>query len=224
MKYAQLKKKLVLEGIVVFMILAVLGGASYYIMTMQEESSSKRNALEGAVRQVSNETNALREKFIRIQKDKDLYQLVMSLNDADMLSHTDSIVDKLFRGYGEMYSVQLKLDRTASNATLDENTYKRKTSVINQKDAVISDIQAANDEDIFEIMQAIQKEFPGAVSYTGLKLTRESRLTDEALRSITQKGTFPLVKGEVKFSWYGIDPVDPEEQKKVETSRRKRRR
>ena len=181
--------------------------------------------MEAQVSAVTNETNGLREKYIRVQKDKDLYEKVMRLNEEDMLSHTMGTVDRLNREYE--YKHNLVNQKTALNITEPaehkDPKYKRKTSVLMTTNATLS-FEAANDEDIYRLMQDMQKDYPGSVSFTGMTLTRVSGLTDEALRSITQNGSYDLIDSEITFTWYGINSLDPEEAKRQEQSRKRRGR
>lgn len=224
MKHQQLRKRLLIESGIVIAVLGIIGGATYFVSSLRDDYASRKNAMEGQVSAVTNESNALREKFIRIQKDKNLYDLVMTMNDSDMLSHSSGLADKKLKEYESAYNFNSwTLDSSVSQLALEDAKYKRKTHLIIPRDAIFN-VEALTDEHIYDMMTAMQGEFPGAVSFTSLKLTRQSMLTDEALRTITQKGSAPLIKGEIKFTWFGIDPVDPEEAKKQAVSRARRRR
>ncbi|MFW0777973.1 MAG: hypothetical protein ACN2B6_09690 [Rickettsiales bacterium] len=225
MKFQQLKRQLIFEGSFAGAILAVIGGGTYFISTMQDEYISRKRNMEAQVSAVTNETNGLREKYIRVQNDIDLYEKVMRLNEEDMLSHTMGIADHLNREYEYTHNLvggetQLNIAEPTAH---EDAKYKRKTSVLMTTDATLR-FQAANDEDVYRFMRDIQENYPGAVSFTGIQLERVSGLTDEALRSITQNGSYNLVESTINFKWYGINSLDPEEAKRQEQSRKRRGR
>jgi hypothetical protein len=225
MKYTILKKRLLVEFVVVAIVLAVLGGIAYLLDTMHQEHTAQKSTLEGEVSAVSNETNGLREKYIRRQKDQDLYQLVMNLSNSDMLSHNTGIVDVRLKEYEDKYNMDgWTFDNNKSAINLDPSLYQRKTNVIVLREAALVNLQALNDQDFFNIMRDMQKDFPGAVSFTSFKMNRESNVTDEALRTITQYGLFPLLKGEIRLFWYAIEPTDPEELKRQNEANKQRPR
>jgi hypothetical protein len=223
MKYKSLKKRLLLEFAVLAVIFTLLGGLTYFLLSWMDENTTKRNNLQSEVSAVSNETNGLREKFIRVQKDFELYTRITSLNDTDMLSHSTAMVESRFKEYDIRFNLnKWSLDSTKSATALDPGVYQRKTHVISLRDATL-DFEAVSDEDILNLLAAMQQEMSGAVSFTSLEMTRGSRLTDEALRTITQKGSFPLITGKAVFGWYALEPTDPEELKRQNDARNNNR-
>jgi hypothetical protein len=225
MKYKALKKRLVMELVISLAILSVVSGIAFFLDSVLQQDTEAKTRLESEVISVGNETNGLRERFIRLQKDQDLYQLVMNLNNADMLSHNTGIADLKFKEFEERFSLNSwSFENQKSSLTLDPAAYQRKSNIIVARDATIN-FEAANDEDIFDMMREMQKDFPGAVNFTKFTINRESNVTDEALRTITQRGSFSLVKGSISLVWYAIEPTDPEELKRRnEANKRPRRR
>jgi hypothetical protein len=223
MKFAILRKQLMVESALAVAVLAVIGGGTYFIDTVLADYTSRRNAAQAQVSAVTNETNGLREKFIRIQKDKGLYERVMTLSNSDMLSHTPAVVNVKLKEYQDQFGLKWTIDTSTLKPALEDAAYKKKTHAINLREGVFKIDSALSDEDVFQVMQLIQRDFPGAVSYRSLMISREATVSDATLRTITQTGTFPLVRAELKFDWYGIDPVDPEEAKRQAASRTKRR-
>ncbi len=224
MKYKQLRKRQLVEAATIAMVLACIIGFALFLDMTRQDLLANQSRLQGEVSSVANETNGLRERFIRLQKDQDTYVLVMNLYNNDMLSHSTAVVEVRMKEYEDRYSLNSwAFDSTRSAQALDPSRYQRKTNVIAVRNSVIA-FEATNDEDIFAMMRDIERDFPGSVSFSKFSMSRNSSLTDEALRAITQRGSYPLLKGEIHFSWFAIEPTDPEELKRRNQSNKRPRR
>jgi hypothetical protein len=225
MRFLALKKRLVLESVLAALVLMVVGGLTYFLQTIQDDTLSSKTAIEGEVRMLTNETNNLREKYIKFQKNQDLYQKVLSLNNADMLSHNTGLLAVKFKEYEDRYNLnRWSFDNQRAPEPLDAATYQRKTNVIVLRNASFM-FEGISDVDIFNMMRDMKKDFPGAISFASFKMVRDNLITDEILRTITQRGSYALVSGDIQIKWYAIEPTDPEELKRQsESNRRPRRR
>ncbi len=225
MKHQLLKKRLILESAVAAGVLTVLGGLTYTLQSIQEEKSSAKAALEGEVIMVSNETNGLREKYIRLQNNQELYQTVLNLYNADMLSHNTGILSVKFREYEDRFNLHYRaFTSQRATETLDPAKYQRKTNIIALREGAF-EFKAISDIDIVNMMKEMKKDFPGAISFTALRMTRENNVNDEILRTITKEGSYDLISGDIRIRWYAIEPTDPEELKRQsESNKRPRRR
>jgi hypothetical protein len=227
MKYKLLRKRQIIEGSIGAIVLSIFIAIALFLNNKSHEISSVQSRMQGEVSAIANETNGLREKFIRLQNNRETFTQVMNLYNNDMLSHSTAIVESLFREYEDRYSLNSwSFDSQKSNHALDASKYQRKTNLIVRRDAVVK-FEAVNDADILSMMHKIQQDFPGAVSFTKLTMSRQSTISDEILRTITERGSYALVAGELNFAWYAIEPTDPEELKRrnqSSSSRRPRRR
>jgi hypothetical protein len=223
MRYQELQKKLLTESGIALAALILLGGGLYFLDSMHEDAIAANKATESQLSAVTNEANGLREKYIRVQKDSELYQRIMTMDANDQLSLDTRTFESAFRDFKKRYSFGV-LKYTAGDAVLQEDPkYRRGTSLIETRTVTVT-FDALSDEDVYELIQAIQKELPGSAKITSLTLSRESRLTDQIVRTITKTGKFALVKGSLQFIWYGITPSDPNAAKVQKAKTRSRRR
>lgn len=220
MKAQLLKKKLILECAVFAACIALLSALTYFVDTMHGEHEVKRGTLQSQVASVTNEMNGLREKYIRIQKDKDLYQKVMEMSNNDTLTTNTGLADIKMRQYNKEFNFTKLAFKSAPGKILEDAKYKRPTSIIVPRDASIT-FEGVSDEDVYTLMQVIESDFPGAVKINGFSVARISALTDESLRTITKNGSYSLVSGQILFTWLGIQPADPEAAKKPGSGRKR---
>ena len=208
MKQVDLKKKLIKEAAILGGILLCLGGIAYYLAMVEEEDTAANRRLKNEVSQVTNESNALREKYIRVQKDSALYHKILEMSASEKLSISRSTMQTKLSGFAKQHYLngQLKLSMD-SISEMKDAAYKRPTNIIASTTATLN-YEALSDEDIYGLIQSMQQELPGSVKITKWAISRESHLTDENIRLITKQGKYPLVKGAMEFTWYGIQPVD----------------
>jgi len=216
-----LRKRLLIESGVAAAVLILVGAGTYFIDSMHNDYTSRKNGLEGQVSAVTNEMNGLREKYIRIQNDKDLYQKVMEMTNNDTLSSNIDQADARMWDYKKAFSFSKLTLKYGDPVPLDEPKYKRATTVIGSRDSVVT-FEGALDEDIFELIRAMAKDFPGAIVITSMSFARLSPLTDDSLRTLSRTGKYALVKGQVGFMWLGMQSSDPEVAKKAASRGRRR--
>lgn len=216
-----LRKRLLTESAIAAVVLVVIGAATYFIDTMNDDYTGRKNALEGQVSAVTNEMNGLREKYIRIQKDKDLYQKVMEMTANDTLSSNIDLADARMWEYKKAYGFSKLALKYGDPALIEDAKYKRPTTVIGTRASVIT-FEGAMDEDVYELVQSVSREFPGAVAVNSFSVSRVSNLTDDSLRTLSRAGKYTLVKGQMGFTWLGMQSSDPEAAKKA-AARSKRR-
>ena len=100
----------------------------------------------------------------------------------------------------------LKLSMSAIDETKD-GALKRKSSIVNFSEVTV-DLEAISDMHVYALLKAIQNDLPGVSGISKMSLTKDKAVTEEILRSISQKGPEGLVKGNIKFIWYGINPLE----------------
>lgn len=213
-KAQKLKKQLMLEAAITLCVLTLAAAGTYFVDSSDDAYSSQKTALEGQVSAVTNETNNLREKYLRIQKDKDLYQRVMEMTANDTLSTNIDLADSQMWNYKKAFSFDKLTLKYGDPVVLEDPKYKRQTTVIAARDSQVT-FEGMLDEDVYELVRRMAKDFPGAVIVKHLVVSRSGVLSNESLRTITETGKFTLITGQVGFSWLGLQSSDPEVAKKA---------
>jgi len=212
MKYEAIKRKLITESSVTMALLAVIGALTYFLGTIYEESDRKKNEMQTQVASVTNERQSLENKYQKIHQNFDLYRYLMEKNQTNGLSVDRQILRAKVEEFKTRYFLN---DLSITMGPVQELTgspYRYKSSVMVASELTI-DFDTLTDEDIFSFTKALEEELPGGLKITRFTLSRESKVTDEALRTIAKDGQFSMVKGEVRFRWLGIKSLTSPEKK-----------
>jgi len=207
MKYGDLKKQLFKEGGIRAGVLVVLGGLTFGLSSYSDNYAAKNNELKSQADAIVAQANALQDKYTKVQKDMGLYQEIAEKDSHGGLSLNRQVVKDEFNQLNDQYALGgLHLSMQGIDEMKDAQ-YKRSTEVVIAGD-VSASFETVADDFAYGLMNRMQRELPGTAKITKLTLTRAAALSDEVLRAITQRGTYPLMHGEVKFTWLGLKPVE----------------
>jgi len=210
MKYQQLKKRLVLESGVIAAVLAVLGGSVFFLGSISDDYQKETDALEKVVNGIATDTGILRTRYDKVQQNGELYREVTQLQSEDKLSINQQAAKNRFNLFRDQYYLNdMHLNMSPITEMKDPN-YRRKAYVIASSEGNV-DFEGLSDEYTYGLLNAIQRELPGSSKIVKLTLTRQGAVTEEALRTISEKGGYSLVKSEIKFIWFGIKPVESDD-------------
>lgn len=209
MKYQEIRKKLIVEASVVVAIFAVMGGGVFYLNMVADDYQQEKSQLEAQLAQVTNERQALQNKYEKIQGNTSLYREVIEENAADRLSISRQLLRKKVNDFKARYFLN---DLTLNMSPVQEmtgNQYRYNSAVLVASE-LTANFDALTDEDIYSLVQALQDELSGTLKITQFTVSRVSKVTDESLRSIARNGQYSMVKGNIRFTWFGIKPLEPD--------------
>jgi len=214
MRYPQLKKRLLLESSILAAAVVVLGSGLYFLDSFSDDYQKGSEILSSKVNDIAAATNALSNKYDKIRRNDALYQKILRLQSEDGLNINQQVAKNRFNHLRDQYYLSnLHLSMSPITEIQDAN-YRRPTHVIVSSDVNI-DFEGLSDEYAYGLLNAIQQEFPGSSKIAKLTLTREGAINSDSLRTISEKGAFPLIKGEIKFIWLGIKPVESSDNTNV---------
>lgn len=208
MKYQEIRRKLIVEASVVVAIFAVLGGGVFYLNMVAGDYQQEKSQLEAQLTQVTNERQALQNKYEKVQGNTSLYREVIEKNAADRLSISRQLLRKKVNDFKARYFLN---DLTLNMSPVQEmtgNQYRYNSAVLVASE-LTANFDALTDEDIYSLVQALQDELSGTLKITQFTVSRVSKVTDESLRSIARNGQYSMVKGNIRFTWFGIKPLEP---------------
>ncbi|MFO0388622.1 MAG: hypothetical protein ACK502_02735 [Alphaproteobacteria bacterium] len=208
MKYQTIRKRLLVESLAIVGALALGAGVLLLLISMHDEYASENLSLQTKVTEQANELASMNDKYTRIQNNHDLYEEAKRESQNDQLSVSKEIIVKLLREYRKKYGIE---DVSVDMSTLKQPAnpvYTKKTAHISYSEVTLK-MEALTDEDVYQFIAAIYQGFPGAVKITNIKVTRENKFSKEMALQIAKDGHARLVSAEVKFNWFGIEPIDP---------------
>jgi len=207
MKYQLLKKQLIVQTAILAALLAVMGGAVWYFNSIVDDYQGKSHLLEHELDAIETQTKALREKYIKAQTQLALYNKVINETRENGLAIGREVaMDKFAQFKSQYYLNELHLNMDAPQPVPGAVYTRGKSAIISSP--VKTDFTTLSDEYVYTLIKTMTNDLPGSVKITELDLIRQADITDDILRSISQKGSSSLVKGTLNFTWYGIKLAD----------------
>lgn len=207
MRYQDIKRKLIAESSVILAVFCVLGALTYYIGAILDEHAMSKSQLESQVAAITGERSTLQQKYSKIQTNADLYRLVMDKYETEGLSLSRKLLRRQINEFKPRFLLNsLKLN-VAPSTVVQGGDYRRGNNVISASEVIVS-FDALTDEDIYDMIKAMHEEFSGSLKINSFFITRENRVTDENLRALAQDGKLTMVRGEMKLTWFGIEPAE----------------
>lgn len=207
MRYQDIKRKLIIETSVILAVLSCFSGCTYFLTTVSDDFTQKKNMLDSQLASTTNEKRTLEEKYSRLQKHRDLYDYVLAKQSSDQLYISRQLLRKKVNEFKPRYFLNdLSVTMTPAQE-LAGAPYRYGTGVIVSSDLTVN-FDALTDEDVYSLMQAIEDEFPGAIKMTKFSISRQQKVTDDSLRAIARNGQYSMVKGAIEITWFGIKSFD----------------
>lgn len=215
MKYDELLRQIIMESILFLGVLLLLVGGVYYVNILHDDYEQQTSVLRRETEALQQETRDLQGKFLRVRENAGLYQEALDKKNQGRLSITRQGVRDKFDHYNDEYLLgNLRLTMSAIEE-VQGSQYRRKNNVMIASDVNVH-FEAVADEYVYDMLGAMQQQMAGGIKVTRVRLQRQRGLSDDVLRAISEKGTFPLVVGEIKFKWLGMKFLNVEESNAVE--------
>jgi hypothetical protein len=207
MRYDSLKRQVLLETGIVTAVMVVLLAIVYLLASIRDDYVANNQSSQRILDALDAEFNTLKGKYSFIQQNSTLYEEVKKKQEAGQLSINRGMVLEKFNQYKAQYGLSNLRLSVSPIQDIKDPQYVRKTSAVSSSEVSV-ELDTLSDERVYELLDAMQQELPGVCKITRLTLSRDHRMDDELLNTLRQKGTYPLVKTAIKFTWYSINPIE----------------
>jgi hypothetical protein len=215
MKYEELLKTIIMEGLLAVGIILLMGGGIYYLNILGDDYETQTSVLRREAEVLQQETAELQGKFSKVRKNATLYQAALERQSQGKLGISRQDVRDKFNQYNNEYFLgNLRLTMSGIEE-LNGDKYKRRHGMIVSSEVNVN-FEAISDEYVYDMLNAMQQQMSGSMKVTRISMQRQRGLSEDILRVISQKGTYPLVLGEIRFKWFGMKSLDVEESNAVE--------
>lgn len=211
MKNKHLKKRLLLESLAFIAVLGVLGGALNYLIGMHEEQERDNNTVNTQLTALRNELQALDGKYNGWRQNNALYETAIKKKKQGRLMPDRAQIRSLFTRYNEQFMLSETSLQMQPLQELEGAEYKRPTANMVYSVVTVS-FNALNDLDVYRLIQAIEKDFSGAVKMRSVSITKRNKASKEILASISQTGPLDMVAATITFFWVGIRQPEPDKK------------
>lgn len=207
MRYEPLRKRVLVESGILLAVLVVLAGLVYFLSITLDESIESNKSSKRILDTIDGEYNALKAKYAFIKQNSSLYEEVKKKQEAGGLSINRPMVLEKFNQYKAQYGLNNLRLSVSPIQDIKDPAYMRKTHSISSSEVSV-ELDTLSDEHVYDLLDVMQQELPGVSKITKLALSRDHPLDTEALTIIEQKGSYPLVKASIKFTWFSINTLD----------------
>lgn len=212
MKFEALKKRSLLESAGILAAVVVMGIVVYLLGSANDSYQASNESLQKDINAIDADTKTLRAKYSNIQQNLDLYMQVKKKQEEGRLAINQQVGLDKFKQFKSRYALS-GLHMTVSPVqAVTDGALKRKNSAVNFSDVTMN-FDVTSDEAVYRLIDSLHDELPGICKLIRLNLILQKPLNDEALLTLSQKGEYPLVRGEIRFIWYGINTTESVEAK-----------
>lgn len=210
MKYQAVKNTLIRQSITVAVVLVVALGVLLFIDSQDVSYTEEVKTLQDQTDKILRDMSTLRDQYAKVDQSAEMYRDIERRNAKNALTLNRPYLRDTFDTLRKQYALNSMKITMSTPQPREGRQYKRDSGFIESSE-VAAEFEAVSDEVIFAILRDVQKEMAGVKFFRVAFST--IRLPDAlALQAISQQGGYGLVKGEMKFTWFGINlppPVDP---------------
>lgn len=210
MRYGALKKQTLIETGIVVAVMVVLIAVVFLLASIRDDYVANNQSAKRALDTLEGEYNALRAKYSFIQQNAALYEEVKKKQDAGQLAINRQSVLDVFNQYKVQYGLNNLRLSVSPIAEMKDPQFVRKTSRVTSSEVSI-ELDVLSDERVYEMLDHMKDDLSGFTRVNRLTMARERKLEDEVMNTIRQRGTYPLIKTAIRFTWYSINPVEAPE-------------
>lgn len=201
-------KRLIILGV----LLAIAGGQAaalnLYFMDRNKELRRDIRSTRSKANTISDDANTLRNDYELISKQQvfvDLLEKDNFISQQNRLEARNKIAD--IQGVTDILSASFSI----ASAQEVENPEMAEVNHTILSSRMTFQVTATSDVALYHFAYWIEQSFPGHIVLTGIDLERERKLDNNILKTMTQRGRLPLVKGTLNYLWRTITPVERNE-------------
>jgi hypothetical protein len=208
MQYAKLKRQLAVEAGIIAGVMLTLGAIIYLLSSVEDDYTASNEALQRKVDAVDLEMNTLRGRFNNIKKNMDIYEEVQKKQQDGSLGINRQIMLEKFNQFKTAYSLNGLRLSVGQPQEVKDAIFKRKNSTVHFSE-VYASFDVVSDEGIYHLVDSLREELPGISKLVKFTLVMQSQFNDDVYKEISEHGSYPLIKADIKFVWFGINYTPP---------------
>lgn len=193
-------------------LLAVAGGQGaalhLYFLERNKELSREIRKTQSDTSRINKDADALRNDYDLITKQQEFVALLEKDNFVSDQNHAQA--------RQRIADIQSITDILSASYSIALPQKIAKPDVVEVDHVVLStnmkfEVTATDDLALYQFAYWIEKSFPGHIVLTNVSLERERKLDNNILKTMTQRGRLPLVKGTLTYLWRTVAPDEKDE-------------
>lgn len=207
MKLDQFKKRMVQEAMIFGAVLVTLGVGSYLFDMMSDDYTQSNANAKTQLDKIQQDFDDLQQKYNYVIKNTDLYKEVSKRYGEGSLVIGRQVMFEKFNQFRNQFDLS-NLRLTVSPAQEAKNVGPKHQYATSDYSEVNVDLDVLYDENIYQLLSFMQRELSGVCLLSHVSMEMQKPFDDTVIKTIVQRGTYPLIKTNIKFNWYSITPVE----------------
>lgn len=223
MNIAPIRKNIIKESVIFLVIIGVLAAGTLYLVMLTDDYAQEKAKATSSAGQLLAEKRTIETNFTAVQSNIAFYEESQRRAKNPGLFIDSQAVRDLFNNYQGRYSFKkLSVEMQPIVSLAPDAKYTRKYFTATKTTAKVV-MEALSDEDVYDMVAAMQRELAGFAKITSFTVVKKLELSKDILAEVRKHGTYPVVSAEMSFDWYGLRSTDADSPfnryipKKVET-------
>jgi hypothetical protein len=184
----------------------VLVGIIWYLMMLKDGFVTEADRVGKLAEQVRVEKTTMENKFTTVKTNLGEYEESKQWAESPGLFIDGQAVRDLFN----IYQANLMLKKLAVEIQpVTESGGDPKFMLAQMRTSGKITMTTTSDQEVYDLIDAMQRELPGFVKFTHFTITKDKTLTKEILAQIRREGSAPVMSTEIRFDWFGLRSNDP---------------
>lgn len=217
-KLERLKKKVIIEGIILVVFLGLIGTGAYVLSSMHDAIAQEQTQLDASIHTISAQISEEEKKIGVVRSSLEEFNALKSRLDAGGLSIDRSKAEAVLNTLRTKYRVSNFQATVSAEQLITGEGYDGKTVEMSQSD-IKMDFNAMSDVHVFSLMEELKTLLPGYVRVYDFSIRRPEKLTPEHFAAMTKGETPALVNAKISAVWIGLRlPQKPKDDAAVPAS------
>ncbi|MDX2072811.1 MAG: hypothetical protein SFX19_00420 [Alphaproteobacteria bacterium] len=207
---APLRKSILKESIIFTVLIVVFAAIALYLSMIGEEYEQQKKVALSNANQMLAEKRQVEDRFLQVKEGLNDYETSKKWAKEPGLFIDSQAMRDLFNDYQPRFFLKsIGVEMQPIVDLTEDPKYVRKNFVATRSNARVT-IETASDEDVYNLIRAMQQELPGFTKITDFALAKKESLSKEIIAEVRKAGTYPAVRAEMTFEWYGLKSTNPD--------------
>lgn len=207
MNIASLRTPILRESAIFAVLLIFFGGIALYLDSVQSEYTQRKTAAIASANQLLSEKRTMENRFLQVKDGLHDYEESQRRAKNPGLFIDSQAVRDLFNEYQTQFFLKKITVDMQPIMDLTDAKYVRKHFLATKTSAKVV-IETVSDEDVYNLIRALQKDLPGFAKITSFSLIKKLELSKEIIAEVRKQGSYPVIGAEMTFDWYGVKSTD----------------
>ena len=188
-------------------VLLVLGAVVFLLASIRDDYVENNELAQRVLGNIEVEYNQIQSKYTFIKQNADLYARVKKKNENGLLTIDRQSILEIFNQYKTQYNLTNLRLSVSPITDINQPQLQKPSHKVASSDVSIQ-LEALTDERVYKMLDSMFDDLSGMPRINSISLIRDKPINAEVLNTLRQKGYYPLIRGNIQFKWYSINPIE----------------